>query len=71
MITRKRLIVLLMDLLLLAELAVSMYWSAPYGKAMANVFLKTYLPMAFVTVLTAWILVRRLSGVSLTAHGEN
>lgn len=71
MMTRRRLVILIMDLLLLTELALSMYWSAPHGRAMADVFLKTYVPMALITVLAAWFLVRRFCGVGLTDGGEN
>ena len=67
----KRLVVVIMDLLLLAELTLCMYLSAPHGKAMAAVFLKTYVPMASATGAVAWILLRRLGKVALEPRGEH
>lgn len=68
--TQRRLIILGMDVLLLAELTLCMYWSAPHGTAMAAIFLKTYLPMAAATVGTAWWLLRRIHRVSAASGVE-
>lgn len=66
--SQRRLVVLGMDLLLLVELTLCMYLSAPHGNAMAAVFLKTYLPMAAATVGTAWFLLRRIRRVSAASE---
>ncbi|MEJ5366576.1 MAG: hypothetical protein WHS86_15890 [Desulfosoma sp.] len=71
MITQRRLIVFGMDVLLLAELTLCMYWSAPHGKAMAAVFLRTYVPLAAVTVGAAWWLLRRIRRLSAAAGAES
>lgn len=69
--TQRRLIVLGMDLLLLAELTLCMYWSAPHGNAMAAVFLKTYLPLAAATAATAWWLLRRAHRIKAASEVES
>lgn len=69
--TSKRVLIVLMDFLLLAELTFSMYWSAPQGKAMAAVFLRTYLPMASATVVATWLLLRRFQKSGASASGEH
>lgn len=68
--TSKKIVILVMDFLLLAELTFSMYWSAPHGKAMAAVFLRTYLPMALATVVATWLLLRHLRRLAASAAGE-
>lgn len=68
--TPKKILILVMDFLLLAELTFSMYWSAPHGKAMAAVFLRTYIPMASATVVAIWLLLRRFQKSAASASGE-
>lgn len=68
--TPKKILILVMDFLLLAELTFSMYWSAPHGKAMAAVFLRTYIPMASATVVAIWLLLRRFQKSAPSASGE-
>lgn len=68
--TPQKILILVMDFLLLAELTLSMYWSAPHGKAMAAVFLRTYLPMASATVVATWLLLRRFQKSAASASGE-
>lgn len=68
--TPKKILILVMDFLLLAELTFSMYWSAPHGKAMAAVFLRTYIPMASATVVAIWLLLRRFQKSAPSASVE-
>jgi len=57
---RQRAVVVVMDLLLVAELMVCMYLGQQQGDGLTVFFLKTYLPAGAVTVLTAWFLIRQL-----------
>lgn len=57
---KQRIVVLAMDVLLLAELAVCMYQAQSCPDHLTAVFLKTYLPAAGATLLAAWLLIRRL-----------
>ena len=58
--TPQRLVVIIMDVLLLAELCLCMYLSSRTPDDMVPVFLKTYLPAALVTLVGARFLIRRL-----------
>jgi len=69
--TQRRLVVLGMDVLLLTELTLCMYLSAPHGNAMAAVFLKTYVPLAAATVGTAWWLLRRIRRLSAASEAAS
>ena len=53
-------VVVVMDILLLAELMVCMYLGQQQGDNMTVFFLKTYLPAGALTVLPAWYLIRRV-----------
>lgn len=57
---RQRAVVVVMDILLLAELMVCMYLGQQQGDQLTAFFLKTYLPVGAMTVLPAWYLIRRL-----------
>jgi hypothetical protein len=49
--TKQKLFVLLLDMIVLAELAGCMYWSQKFGGSMTSMFLKTYLPVVFITLI--------------------
>lgn len=55
----KRLIIIAMDGMLLVELTVCMYLGQGAAENFTGFFMKTYLPAAAVTVLAAWLLIRR------------
>jgi hypothetical protein len=55
----KRLIIVAMDVLLLVELTVCMYLGREAAENFTAFFMTTYLPAAAVTVLAAWLLIRR------------
>jgi hypothetical protein len=57
---KQRLVVVLMDILLLAELAVAIYLGQRSPDDIALIFLKTYLPAMLVTVVLARICIKRL-----------
>jgi hypothetical protein len=48
---KQKLFVLLLDMIVLAELAGCMYWSQNFGESMTAMFLKTYLPIVFGTLI--------------------
>ncbi|EGJ49077.1 hypothetical protein [Desulfocurvibacter africanus] len=55
----QKIILLAMDVLLLAELCYTMYVSHPAGDAFSSVFIRTYAPMFFPTVILGVMLCRR------------
>jgi hypothetical protein len=56
---RQRAVVVVMDILLLAELMVCMYLGQQQGDGLTVFFLKTYLPIGTLTLLSAWCLIRQ------------
>ncbi|MDY6910102.1 MAG: hypothetical protein SWC40_09210 [Thermodesulfobacteriota bacterium] len=56
---KQKIVVLVMDLLLLVELTWSIYLGHGRGDEMTAVFLRTFLPLALVTVVSGRLLVRR------------
>ncbi len=56
---RQKIILLVMDVLLLAELCYTMYASYPAGEQFSAVFMRTYTPMFFPTVIIGIWLCRR------------
>lgn len=59
--TSQRVVVILMDVLLMMELCLCMYWSNRDPETMVATFLKTYLPAAMLTLGGAWMTIRRMS----------
>ncbi|RJP94859.1 MAG: hypothetical protein C4518_02530 [Desulfobacteraceae bacterium] len=57
---KQKLFVLLLDIIVLAELAASMYWTQQFGEAMVPMFLKTYLPVVVVTLIIGKFCLNRL-----------
>jgi hypothetical protein len=57
---KQRVVVVLMNVLLLIELTISMYLGQQDPANLTVVFLKTFLPMCFVTMVASRIVVRRL-----------
>lgn len=57
---RQKWFVLLLDLIVLAELAGSMFWAQKFGDAMPGVFIKMYLPMVVVTLILGKFAIKRL-----------
>jgi hypothetical protein len=66
---KQRMAVLIMDVMLLLELAVCMYLGQHRAGDLTGFFVKTYLPVAAVTVILAWLLTRMWRG-SATADGH-
>jgi hypothetical protein len=56
---RQKLIVIFLDLIVLIELAVCLYWANRYGELMTPMFLKTYLPTIFVTLAIGKICIHK------------
>jgi hypothetical protein len=48
---KQKLFVILLDFIVLAELAASLYWTNQFGESMTPMFLKTYLPVVFLTLI--------------------
>ncbi|ADU61152.1 MAG: hypothetical protein KUA35_15135 [Pseudodesulfovibrio sp.] len=59
--TSQRVVVIIMDVLLMTELCLAMYWCNRDPETMVATFLKTYLPAAMITLGGAWMTIRRLS----------
>jgi len=57
---RQRTVVIIMNLMLLVELTVCMYLGQQDPENLTLFFLKTFLPMAATTLVTARILIKRL-----------
>ena len=55
---KQRMAVLVMDVMLVVELAVCMYLGQHKAEDLTGFFMKTYLPAAGVTVVLAWLLIR-------------
>ena len=60
----QRAVVAIMNLMLLAELTVCMYIGQQDPEDLTLFFLKTFLPAAGVTLVSARLLIRRLSGTA-------
>ena len=56
---KQRLVIIIMDILLLVELAVAIYLGQRNPDEVAFIFLRTYLPAMLVTVILARICVKR------------
>jgi hypothetical protein len=59
--TKQRLVVIIMDLLLLIELAVAVYLGYQDQSNLTVVFLRTYVPAMLITVLGARLCIRKLA----------
>jgi hypothetical protein len=57
---KQKLFVLLLDMIVLAELAGSLYWAQKFGESMPPMFLKTYLPVVFVTLVIGKLCLNKL-----------
>jgi len=58
---KQKIVVMIMDLLILAELATCMYFGMRDPEALTLFFLKTYVPLLLATILAGRLLIRRLS----------
>jgi hypothetical protein len=58
---KQKLIVIVMDLLLLIELAVAVYLGYQHQENLTVIFLRTYVPAMLVTVILARISIRKLA----------
>jgi hypothetical protein len=58
---KQKLIVVVMDLLLLIELAVAVYLGYQHQENLTVIFLRTYVPSMLVTVILARISIRKLA----------
>jgi hypothetical protein len=58
---RQRAVVLAMNILLLVEMAVSIYLGQQNPENLTIIFLRTYLPLLIVTLIAARVLIRKLS----------
>ncbi len=47
---KQKLFVIFLDVIILAELTASLYWANGFGESMTSMFLKTYLPVVFLTL---------------------
>ena len=48
---KQKLFVVLLDIIVLAELAGSIYWAHKFSESMTTIFLKTYLPIVLMTLI--------------------
>ncbi|MDP4978847.1 MAG: hypothetical protein NWQ21_05280 [Desulfobacterales bacterium] len=58
---KQKLIVVVMDLLLLIELAVAVYLGYQHQENLTVIFLRTYVPAMLITVVLARISIRKLA----------
>ncbi|MGA8239857.1 MAG: hypothetical protein WB818_04735 [Desulfobacterales bacterium] len=58
---KQKLIVVVMDLLLLIELAVAVYLGYQHQENLTVIFLRTYVPAMLITVILARISIRKLA----------
>ncbi|MDO9262607.1 MAG: hypothetical protein Q7U02_01480, partial [Desulfosalsimonadaceae bacterium] len=58
---KQKLFVLLLDMIVLTELAGSMYWSQQFGESMPPMFLKIYLPIVLTTLIIGKFCLNRLA----------
>ena len=56
---RQRIVIVVMDLLLLAELCLAIYLGRADRAHLSGIFLRTFVPLAAVTVVGGRILIRR------------
>jgi|WetSurMetagenome_2_1015567.scaffolds.fasta_scaffold57979_3 hypothetical protein len=57
---KQKLFVLLLDMIVLTELAGCMYWSQKFGESMTGMFLKAYLPVVFATLIIGKLCLNKL-----------
>lgn len=57
--SRQKLVIIILDILILAELTLSMYLGSRDPEYKAAIFVRTYLPMLIITVVAARILFKR------------
>jgi hypothetical protein len=56
---KQKLIVVVLDIIVLTELAACLYWTYQFQESMTPIFLKTYLPLVFVTLVIGKIIIHR------------
>lgn len=57
---KQRLVVVVMDVLLLTELTVCIYFAHQYQDDMTGIFLRSFIPAALITVVVSRILMRKM-----------
>jgi hypothetical protein len=57
---RQKVAVAILDVLVIAELCVSMYFASQDLENLTPVFLKSFLTMVIPTLLLAWVVIKRL-----------
>ncbi|NJB68057.1 hypothetical protein GGQ74_001730 [Desulfobaculum xiamenense] len=67
---RQRVVVVIMDIMLLLELCLCMYYGSAKAENLTIFFLKVYLPALLVTVITARIFIRRFRTNETVAEAE-
>jgi len=60
----QRAVVVVMDILLLVELSLCMYFSSINPETMTITFMKTFVPVAAITLFAAWFTIKRLAPVN-------
>jgi hypothetical protein len=55
---KQKMVVILMDILLIAELTYSIYLGSQHQEYMASIFLRNFLPMVLVTIISARIFIK-------------
>ncbi len=58
---KQKLAVIILDVIILLELAVCLYWSNQFGDELTKMFLCSYLPMAVFTLIIGKICIIRLA----------
>jgi hypothetical protein len=67
---KQKVVIILMNVLLLAEMTYSIYLGKQVPEDMTVIFLKTYIPMVIGTLLFSRILIRRFGRGSALSQGE-
>ncbi|HMM40055.1 MAG TPA: hypothetical protein PKB11_14955 [Desulfovibrio sp.] len=68
---RQRIVIVVMDVLLILELCLAFYLGHGDRAHLTSIFLRTYVPLAAVTVIGGRYLIRRFGRESLTGESEH
>ena len=68
---KQKLFVFLLDMIVLAELAGSLYWAQKFGESMPPMFLKIYLPIVLTTLIIGKLCLNRLENREPVTESAN
>ena len=65
---RQKISVALLDVLILIELGISMYWANKTPDLFTPMFMKTFFALVIPTLIMAWIIIKRLRTLDSPIH---